>query len=180
MNMEVIERQIDVILKREGWPLYTNLAFDKGGPTLGGITLQTLSNWRGSQQTVEQLKKLSLEEARQIYRQRYLEPWEFITDPALFAVLVDYAVTSGHDDPTKALQKKTGVTVDGVLGPKTRAAVLAADPVKLREYVIGYRVRHMVDLALNDSKLKALIAGRADLQLFNLRGWCNRATSFLG
>lgn len=178
--MQDVRAHLDAILKREGWPILTNYRFDRGGYTRGGITLATLGDWRGCPQTPNDLLAMTETEARAIYRQRYLSPWEFLEDAALFAVVVDYAVTSGHDDPTKALQIATGVTVDGVLGPKTRAAVLAADPRVLRECVIGYRVRHMVDLALNDSKLKTAIAGHADLQLFNLRGWINRSTSFLG
>lgn len=175
-----IREHLDAILQREGWPAVTNRPADRGSWTKGGITLTTLSYYRGSPQTVEALKALSETEARVIYRSLYLKPWEFIDDPALFAVVVDYAVTSGHDDPTRALQEVTGVVVDGLLGPKTRAAVLAHDPKVLREYVIRYRVRHMVNLALNDAKLKTLIAGHHDLQVLNLRGWINRATEPLG
>ena len=36
------EQVITDILRREGWPKYTNRAADKGGPTKGGITLETL------------------------------------------------------------------------------------------------------------------------------------------
>lgn len=179
MTHQTIREHLDAILKREGWPQYSHRAADRGGPTKGGITIATLSGWRGQPQTIADLQELSETEARAIYRQRYLKPWEFITDPALFAAVVDYAVTSGHDDPTKALQEKTGVVVDGILGPKTRAAVLASDPKALRDYLVGYRVRHMVNLALNDPKLKALIAGHDDLQVLNLRGWINRTTEFL-
>src|SRR5687767_9532939 len=179
-TMTMIARQLDAILKREGWPAYTNRPADRGGPTRGGITLRTLIDWRQAPQSVADLKALTEHEARAIYRARYLQPWEFIEDADLFAVVVDYAVTSGHDDPTRALQYKTGVKVDGILGPVTRAAVLQSDPKTLREAVIAYRVRHMVDLALNDRKLKVLIAPHEDLQIWNLRGWVNRATSFLG
>lgn len=179
MTPAAIRRSLDEILKREGWPTFSNRAADRGGPTKGGITLATLSAWRKRPQTIADLIELGEVEARAIYRERYLAPWEFVADEKLFAVLVDYAVTSGHDDPTKAVQQKVAVKVDGILGPITRAAVLAADAKAVRDYVIGYRVRHMVNLALNDPKLKKLIAGHNDLQLANLRGWLNRATEFL-
>jgi lysozyme family protein len=170
---------LDQILKREGWPAYSNRAADRGGPTKGGVTLETLQDWRGLNVGIDELKLLSETEARAIYRERYLKPWEFIVDDLLFEVVVDYAVTSGHDDPTRALQTKLGVTVDGVLGKMTRAAVSRADPELLRLYVIGYRARHMVNLALEDPKLKALIKGHNDLQVLNLRGWISRTVSFL-
>jgi lysozyme family protein len=176
---DFIDRQLDEILKREGWPRYTNRAADRGGPTKGGVTLKTLSAHRGRSQTIADLQAMHVEEARRIYRKRYLDPWEFVQDDDLFTVLVDYAVTSGHDDPAKAVQQALGITVDGVVGPVTRAAMRTADPAALRLKVIGYRVRHMVDLALNDPKLKRLIAGHHDLQLLNLRGWIRRSTEFL-
>nr|WP_222532573.1 glycosyl hydrolase 108 family protein [Azospirillum sp. 412522] len=40
------EAIIDTILRREGWPRYTDRPSDRGGPTKGGITLATLTNWR--------------------------------------------------------------------------------------------------------------------------------------
>lgn len=178
-SMRIVAGLLTDILEREGWPAYTNRKADRGGPTKGGITLETLSAWRGSPQTIEQLQALTEPEARAIYRERYLKPWEFIVDDLLFEAVVDYAVTSGHDDPTKALQEKLGVTVDGILGRMTRAAVSRADPELLRLYVIGYRVKHMVRLALEDPKLKAAIKGRDDLQILNLRGWINRAVALL-
>lgn len=179
MTHAAIRKQVDNVLKHEGWPAYSNRAADRGGPTKGGITLQTLSDWRGSPQSVSDLKALTETEARDIYRRKYLQPWEFVSESSLFAVLVDYAVTSGHGYPARALQEKLGIAVDGVTGSATRAAVLAHDQKELRDYVIGYRVRHMVNIALGDSKLKALIKGRNDLQLLNLRGWIARSTSFL-
>jgi len=176
---DFIDQQLDEILRREAWPTYSNRSADRGGPTKGGITLATLIAWRGRSQSIDDLKALTESDARRIYRKRYLDPWEFVADDNLFAVLVDYAVTSWHDDPASAVQQALGLTVDGVVGPKTRAAMRQADPVSLRLKVIGYRVRHMTNLALNDPKLKALIDGHDDLQLLNLRGWLNRATSFL-
>lgn len=176
---DFIDDQLTAILKREAWPTYTNRAADRGGPTKGGITLKTLIAFRGRPQTITDLQALTETEARSIYRKRYLDPWEFVADDDLFSVLVDYAVTSWHDDPARAVQVALGLTVDGVVGPKTRAAVRTADPVSLRLKVIGYRIRHMVDLALNDPKLKQLMAGHNDLQIANLRGWINRSTSFL-
>ena len=39
---------VDEILRREGWPKYTNLAADRGGPTKGGITLGAWREYSGN------------------------------------------------------------------------------------------------------------------------------------
>lgn len=177
---DVVQVQLEAILRREAWPTYSNRAADKGGSTKGGITLKTLSAVYGYPATIDELKALTKDQARAIYQDRYIRPWEFITDDDLFAVVVDYAVTSWHDDPTKALQDKLGVTVDGILGPITRAAVVAyPDQRGLRDYVLAHRIRKMVDLALNDPPMREFIAKHPALQARNLRGWIARVTSFL-
>lgn len=175
---EFIRVQIDAILKREGWPKYTNHPADKGGPTKGGITLDTLSAWRGRPQTIADLQAMAEPEARAIYRGRYIRPWDFVPDDDLFEVLIDYAVTSWHDDPTRALQEKLGVKVDGVLGPITRAAMLRADPKVLRSYVLTHRLKKFVDLALTDPPMKLFLKTHPEAQAHNLRGWVNRWTEF--
>lgn len=174
-----IEQTIDGILSREGWPAYSNRAADRGGPTKGGITIKKLSEWVGRVVAIAELQALDEATARDIYRHEYLHPWSFVDNDRLFQVLVDYAVTSWHDDPTLAVQQALGLDQDGILGPKTREAIRVADAAALRLQVIGYRVRHMVDLALEDPALKRLIRGHDDLQLLNLRGWISRATAAL-
>ena len=176
----VVQAQLDAILRREAWPTYSNRAADKGGPTKGGITLKTLSAWLGWSATIIELKALTKDQARAIYLDRYIRPWEFVPDDDLFAVLVDYAVPSWHDDPARAVQEKLGITVDGVLGPQTRAAVIAyPDPSALKAYVLQHRIRKFVDLALNDPPLKNFIANHPEVQARNLRGWINRVTEFM-
>lgn len=57
---------------------------------------------------------------------------------------------------------------DGVIGPKTRAALAAADQGVLYGKVLGQRLRHLGRLITNDPKQSAFAAG-----------WMNRMAEFV-
>lgn len=83
---------IDRVLDREGG--FVNHPADPGRATKWGITQATLSQWRGQDATVADIRALSRDEAREIYRLRYLAP--FTDAPiALKEHLFDIAVHSG-------------------------------------------------------------------------------------
>lgn len=164
------ERILSDILRREGG--YVNHPADRGGPTKFGITAQTLGAWRklGRPATAAEVQALTEEEARAIYRQRYLvEPgFAAITHPALLALLVDAAVHAGPKRAVEWLQSALGVTADGVIGPKTRAALAQADPEALYAKVLAQRLRHLGRLITQDPKQSAFAAG-----------WMNRMAEFV-
>lgn len=114
---------VDRILKREGG--YVNHPLDEGGPTNYGITQATLSSYQGRQATVDEVKNLSIQIARDIYRINYIvKPrYNLIGDPLLLELAVDFAVHSGSSRATSVLQELVGVKVDGSLGPITANAI---------------------------------------------------------
>jgi lysozyme family protein len=181
------DQWLDDVLEKEGWPAYTNRAADRGGPTKGGITLKTLRSWRAWSAdtlpvpTEEDLKVLDRSEARDIFRFWYLTPWGFMdADDPLVALCADWSVTSGPDDPTKALQQALGLAADGHIGPKTRGAYLALDAEgRRRIYPLVWRARlqHYVSIALNERDVRDFMRACPTTQLHNLRGWLNRALS---
>lgn len=176
------EQLLNDIERREEWPTYSNRAADYGGPTKGGITLNTLSRYLRRPATIEELQELPRYLARSIYRTLFIQQWDWVTDTPLRVLLVDYAVTSGQDDPTLALQRATGQTQDGVLGPKTREATLAAiesDSVTLYKKVYKHRQDKFLDLALKEESVRVFIAAHPKTQLRNLRGWLNRLFEFI-
>ena len=75
------------------------------------------------------MRRLTRDEARAIYHQRYVDDPGFATLPdPLRAQVIDDAVLSGPRQAVKDVQRAIGgVTVDGQLGPTTRAALDAAD-----------------------------------------------------
>lgn len=168
--MNPIDTILDDILRREGG--YVNHPADRGGPTNFGITAQTLGSWRklGRPATATEVQALTEMEARAIYRQQYITApgFETITNPALLHLLVDAAVHSGPKRAVQWLQSALGVTADGVIGPKTRAALAQADKGVLCGKVLGQRLRHLGRLITNDPKQSAFAAG-----------WMNRMAEFV-
>ena len=173
-----LEQMLARIEHHEGWPKYTNRPSDKGGPTKGGVTQATLSAHRGRPVTPEEVMALGRTEVHEIYRQRYIAPWEWVANEQLRWLLVDYAITSWHDDPAIALQRGVGAKVDGIIGPKTRMAVLAADQDLLYAYVWRHRMGKFFEVAY-DPSVKEFLKTNDETQLHNLRGWMNRLAEFL-
>jgi len=177
------EQIIDEIIQREGG--FSDRPADKGGPTQFGITKATYEEFIGTKVTLEQFKReCTSYVARVIYEKKYLPPWAWVTDTRLRVLLVDWAVNSWHDDPTKALQRAVGgLVVDGRLGPATRAATLQAIATgrlaDIYREVFRLRQEHFVNLALSDTAIRLTLQINKTLQMHNLRGWLNRMSRFV-
>jgi len=130
MTTETFGRALSLVLKHEGG--YVDHPADPGGATNRGITLATLSTWRGRPVTKAEVKALTETEAAAIYRANY---WNVVkgddlprgVDLAVF----DFAVNSGPARAAKHLQALVGVDADGVIGPKTLAAIRSTKPSDL-------------------------------------------------
>ena len=83
---------LDAILRREGG--YVDHKDDRGRCTNYGITIATLRDWRQQPVTCDDVRKLTETEAREIYRARYLKPFDGI-DAAIKPQVVDIAVNAG-------------------------------------------------------------------------------------
>jgi len=163
---DTIEALISKVIEREGG--YVNHPQDRGGPTNWGITQATLADWRGQPVTEFQVKALSQDEARHIYRDRYFRGLDGVTDPKVLELLFDYAVNSGTGRAVKALQSVIGATPDGAWGPKSAAALKAVpDQSKLYWPLVCERL---------DNYLR--IIGRDPSQAVFAAGWANRIVPF--
>ena len=167
MNTEAV---ITDIIRRES-PKYTNDPLDAGGPTKYGITQATLARYRGRPVTADEVKALEEPEVRLIYRTMYVEPFSFIKDDGLRALLADSAVLHGQRRAVQWLQKALGTDSDGVLGPETRKAGEALDEAKAR-YIQKATVRERVRFIAN-------IVQSNPSQAKWLEGWLNRAMEFI-
>ncbi len=132
-------KSLEMVLKHEGG--FVDHPEDPGGATNKGITHKTYSDFLGRPlEDVDELKNIPEEHVQLIYKQGY---WDKVKGDNLpsgvdFAIF-DWAVNSGPGRAAKALQKAVGATADGAIGPKTLAAVEAADAAEIIKAVADER-----------------------------------------
>lgn len=127
------------VINREGG--YVDHPADPGSATNMGITFYTLRAWRRTSVTKKDVRNLSREEAKEIYRRNY---WAAVRGDELPAGVdlftFDYGVNSGPITAIKALQKAVGVTADGFIGPKTLYAISQRKPRDIVNVMAAYRL----------------------------------------
>lgn len=171
-----------------------NRPADEGGLTSRyGVTFDGYNRWR-KQHGREPVTPVDFgdvctrEEAKAFMLENIAGPIIAVqgVDEALFASMLDWAETSGPDDPTRALQRglrRFGKTaaVDGIFGLETLVALkelLAADPEasrKLRRDLAIRRGEYYVLITTHDAEVKAFREKHPTTNLENLHGWYLRA-----
>jgi lysozyme family protein len=93
------------------------------------------------------IRNLTLDAAKAIYRRDY---WDAMScdewAPGLALIVFDAAVNNGVGLATRLLQTAVGVPVDGIIGPVTRGAVLAADAAATATELHAQRIFFMAGL----------------------------------
>jgi lysozyme family protein len=158
---------IDDIIRREG-SKYTNHPADRGGPTKYGITLETLRRATNPHATANDVASLTEQQARAIYADLYVRPFEWIDDEPLRELMVDCAVQHGVGRAVKFLQAAVGATVDGVAGEKTQAAYRFRPRVIVYRRVLAERIKFYGDIITHDPSQAVFAAG-----------WMRRVAEFL-
>lgn len=91
------------------------------------------------------IERLTLHQAKQIYREKYWDPagCEYVPDVLRFDLFDTAVHTSAPGRPTaavKMLQRAAGAVDDGSLGPKTLLAIRNMDPYRLFARFNGQRL----------------------------------------
>ena len=112
---------------------------DPGGETKYGISKRSYPG--------EDIAGLTLDRAMEIYKRDY---WDLcrcdeLPDGVDFLVF-DAAVNSGVHRSVQWLQEAVGATMDGVLGPRTLAAVASLSSFLVAARLCGVRLGFMADL----------------------------------
>lgn len=128
------------VLEHEGG--FSDHPKDPGGATNLGVTLRTWREWVHRPVTVEELKKLTPATVAPLYEKKYWRIANCDSLPAGLDYLVfDFAVNAGPGRAVKTLQSALGVTADGVVGPKTLAAISAVGVEKTIELFTEERLK---------------------------------------
>jgi lysozyme family protein len=123
--MDNFNEAFKVIIGEEGG--YINDPRDLGGETKYGISKRSYPN--------ENIKDMTLERARVIYRVNYWDKVRGGDLPFEWALAVfDCAVNQGPGVAIRLMQDALGVLVDGTIGPRTIAAAKTADDRKLARF----------------------------------------------
>lgn len=162
--MDIIDRTI----QREGG--FVNHPSDPGGATNMGITRGTLSRFLGREASVDDVRELSHDGAREIYQKFYmtLPRFDEIEHEWLREICFDAGVLFGPGRAARWLQQAADVGVDGVIGPVTLGKVNAMDARRLGLEVIAHWLRRHGDRVQRGASSPAFIGG-----------WVRRASAHL-
>lgn len=131
------EQAFEIVIGHEGG--YVDNPADPGGETKFGISKRSYPG--------VEIASLTIDEAKAIYRRDY---WDKagcdVCAPGLALIVFDAAVNNGVGRAVRWLQTAVGASADGVLGPRTRAAVQAADPLAALTEVHAQRMQFMTSL----------------------------------
>lgn len=173
--MKTVDELIDLILKHEGG--YVNHPSDRGGPTNWGITQANLSSWRGRKTSIQEVKTMSREEARTIYRRRFFEkPRMDLLPPGIQAQVFDLGVNAGPSVAIRQMQEilnEAGFAcvVDGTIGSNTSRVAWAAWRA-MGTYLTNALVERRIQF------YEGIIRRRPSQAVFR-KGWLSRANSFV-
>lgn len=160
------KKLVSFIRKWEGG--FVNDPDDLGGATNKGVTIATYEAYcrkKGyPKPTIERLKNLSDAEWSEIFKTLYWDRWKAdeIKSQSVANILVDWVWASGVHG-IKIPQDIVGVVPDGIVGPKTLAAVNSKNPEELFKAIKQTRVDFVEEICRKRS---------ANLKF--RKGWLNR------
>lgn len=171
--MANIDKLAPFILRWEGG--FVNDPVDKGGATNMGVTIGT---WRSvgydkdgdGDIDVDDIHLLDKEDViERVLRPHYWNRWraDEILNQSVANILVDWVWASGTYG-IKRPQRILGVTADGIVGPKTLAAVNSMDPMELHFRIKNDRIKFIDEICQRDPSQERF-----------RKGWMNRINALV-
>jgi len=122
------DKCFDLVIVNEGG--FVDNKLDPGGVTNWGCTQAVWEGYIGHKVTVDDMKALTKEDVKPLYKKRY---WDAVYGDALPSGLdyciFDCAINSGVGRAAKFIQEVVGVFPDGAIGNKTITAITQIQPV---------------------------------------------------
>lgn len=144
------DESFEMVLKHEGG--FVNHPKDPGGMTNLGVTKLAWEGYVGKSMDEAFMRSLTPEVVKPFYKAMY---WDKIKGDQLPAgvdyAAYDLAVNSGVGRAAKFLQEIAGVTVDGVLGPKSMGAIRECDPEQTVQALCDMRLNFLKGLNTFDT-----------------------------
>ena len=167
--MSITSHVIDDIIRREG-DKYTDIPDDRGGPTKYGVTITSLSEYRGHPVTADDIKALTEGEARALFQALYITKPNFapIKDDALRDLVIDCGIQYGRGRTSKWVQQIIGADPDGRFGPMSLRAIEARPPAQVYRDLLKRRFKWIGEIISAD-----LSQGKF------AEGWNVRAAEFI-
>ena len=136
--MTAFDQAFGILIGHEGG--YTNNPDDPGGETNWGISKRSYPD--------VDIANLTEDGAKEIYKRDYWDKLYLDTAPPPLALIIfDAAVNNGVGAATKFLQAGLGVTVDGVFGSGSQAALAAVSSDKLSTVIADAHGARIFDMA---------------------------------
>lgn len=152
--MSDFDKAIEITLKFEGG--LSDHVSDKGGLTKYGISLNSYPG--------VDVKNLTLEKAKEIYKRDYWTPCRCDELPwPLNLCVLDYAINSGKHAAIMALQYIVGLkgaAIDGKIGTKTLSAIVLFHNLnELTKKYLDYRLERLINIIRNNPSQKDFLLG---------------------
>lgn len=162
----------DKLLLHEGG--YVDDPLDKGGATKYGVTIAVWKQYgydKNGDEIIdkEDVKLISKEDAFNIAKKLYWDAvkGDQINNQSIAEFIFDWGYNSGPKTAIKHTQQVLGVTVDGLIGPKTLKAINESPQEELFNKLKAKRKLFF----------EAVVANNPSQKKF-LKGWLNRNNSF--
>ena len=123
---------------------YANDPDDLGGATMVGVTIATYKEYCRKKgypvPTIDRLRNMTYAQWLDILKTMFWDRWQAdkIANQSVAEILVDWVWASGKYGITIP-QQVLGVTVDGVVGPKTLAALNKQNPAQFFARIVAER-----------------------------------------
>lgn len=151
---------------------YVNDKDDSGGATMCGVTIAAWTSYcrqHGMRATTQTLRSMTKEQWSEIMKNGYWDAvWgDHIHSLSIASMMADWAINSGPKRVVKYVQRiLPGISVDGIMGPKTLNRINAMKPSVLFAEIRKARLNYYAGLAEKDESKKKF-----------LEGWKNRVNA---